>query len=183
MTPEALENIQNLVEKLGLQKEFFLKLSGEDDWSFLIKLNALFEAVSTDLLCKRLDAPELEDAFAHLDYGHPKYGKAKLLRKLGCLTKNEESFLKLLYELRNRVAHKVADTSFCLSEHVNSLDANQKRNFLNAIVADGDAQIWWNGEFRPKVEAIAAYPKLMMMYTAGDILASMVNQIERAANA
>tara|TARA_R110002095_G_scaffold192820_2_gene170785 strand:+ start:776 stop:1327 length:552 start_codon:yes stop_codon:yes gene_type:complete len=182
MTPEALSNIQDLEEKLGLPQEFFLKLSGEDDWSFLIKLNALFEAVSTDLRCKRLNAPELEDSFAHLDYGHPKYGKAKLLRRLGCITKNEESFLKLLYELRNRVAHKVSDTSFCLSEHFDSLDANQKRNFLNAIIADGDAQIYWNGEFRPKVEAIVAYPKSMMSYTAGDILASMCNQIGRASN-
>ena len=178
MTPESLDSIQNLEARLGLPKEFFLKLSWENDWTFTIKLNALFEAVSTELLCKRLKAPELEDAFAHLDFGNPKSGKVVLLRKLGCLTKEDKNFLKMLYELRNRIAHNISDVEFSLVSHIEAMDANQKSSFYKAVIAGGESEIWWNGDMKPKTQLIPVHPKVAISYTAGDVLASMCRQID-----
>ncbi|QBM17959.1 hypothetical protein MARI_20830 [Marinobacter sp. JH2] len=178
MTPEALEVIQDLETRLALPKDFFISLAGGDDWSFIIKLNALFEASATDLLCKRLRAPELENSFAHLDFGNAKFGKVTLLRKLGCLDKQEVRFLKTLYELRNRVAHNVTDVSFRLKDYTASLDANQKNSFLDAVLAGGDEYIQWNCEQRPRRKFIETYPNLAILMTSAEVLASMCQQSE-----
>ena len=66
--------------RLGLPAGFYSKLLQEDDWSFVIKLNALVEAACSDALAARLHAPELAACLATLDLGHSKHGKVVLLR-------------------------------------------------------------------------------------------------------
>ena len=75
-----------LEKRLGVPDNFYSELLHDDDWSFVIKLNALFEAACTHVLAARFKTPELEDSLAQLDLLHPKYGKVSLLCKLGALT-------------------------------------------------------------------------------------------------
>ena len=67
MSGSIFEDVGKFEQKLGLPKDFYRRLLGEDDWSFVIKLNALFEGAATHVLSTRLHAPKLVDAFAHHD--------------------------------------------------------------------------------------------------------------------
>jgi hypothetical protein len=58
--------------RLGVPPGFYDRLLHEDDWSFVIKLNALVEAACTDALAASLHAPELATCLATLDLGHSK---------------------------------------------------------------------------------------------------------------
>ena len=82
MANPIFEEVRKFEQKLGLPKDFYNQLLREDDWSFVIKLNALFEGATTHVLTTRLHAPELVDAFAHLDQLNSKVGKVTLLREL-----------------------------------------------------------------------------------------------------
>lgn len=47
---EIDRGILELESKIGVKSGFFASLLEEDDWSFVIKLHALFEAACTHLL-------------------------------------------------------------------------------------------------------------------------------------
>lgn len=80
MNDEVITRLEQIETRLGLPAQFYLSLNDGDDWSFAIKLSALFEASSTQLLTVRLGTPVLGDAFAHLDYGNQRFGKLALLK-------------------------------------------------------------------------------------------------------
>jgi hypothetical protein len=98
-------------ERLGLPCNFYDSLRNEDDWSFVIKANALVEAACSDALAARFHAPELAACLATLDLGHQKHGKVAILRALGSIEKEQASFLQVLYELRNKLAHNISQVS------------------------------------------------------------------------
>jgi hypothetical protein len=58
------KGILELESKLGLDQGFFGNLQSEDDWSFVIKLHALFEAACTHLLLFHFQELELTDIFS-----------------------------------------------------------------------------------------------------------------------
>lgn len=179
MIDEALARISEIERRLGLPKQFYLKLEHEDDWSFVIKLNALFEAACTHLLTVRLQSPELEESFAHLDFGNPKFGKVVLLRKLGCLSQPESKFLQLILELRNKLAHSISYVSFTFSEHLQALDKNQSKSFAVAVRAEASETIYWNCRDEPREKFILMHPKPSIWLTGADVLLSMHDSLMR----
>ena len=58
MPADLFKDITQLERRLGLPEGFYERLVREDDWSFVIKLNALFEAACTHALANRLHAPQ-----------------------------------------------------------------------------------------------------------------------------
>jgi hypothetical protein len=178
---EALERLEQIEAKLSLPRRFYLALREEDDWSFVIKLSALFEAASTQLLTVRLGAPMLEDSFSHLDYGDQRFGKLTLLSKLGCLSGEEVKFLQLMLELRNKLAHNIANVSFSFSKYVCDLDAQRQRKFATEVRAGADEMIFWNCEDRPREEFILAYPRFSIWMTGADVLLSMHDKTFQAS--
>jgi hypothetical protein len=168
----VLEEIAELENKVGLPQNFFHNLTGEDDWSFVIKLNALFEAASTHLLVSKLNVPELENNFTYLDFGNQKFGKVALLKKLECISKDEAKFLQVIFELRNMLAHNIKNVNFQFSEYIESLDKNQKKSFVKAIKC-GRETIQWNCTEQPREKYILSHPKILIIIVASDILVSM----------
>src|SRR3546814_8687791 len=77
--------------KIGVRENFFKDLLGEDDWSFVIKLHALFEAAFTHLLLFHFKEPELTDIFARLELSNKATGKIAFLGKLELLGKDNQS--------------------------------------------------------------------------------------------
>jgi hypothetical protein len=69
MASSVLSDVSAFEQKLGLPESFYTDLLKNDDWSFVVKLNALVEAACTHALSMRLHAPELEEALANLDLG------------------------------------------------------------------------------------------------------------------
>lgn len=118
---------------LGLPQRFYDNLLNEDDWSFVIKLSALFEAASGQALSARLQHPEIESELSYLEQGNPKCGKVTFMLKLKIINKQQSVFLIKLAELRNKLVHNISEVNFDWDSYISSLDKNQKKSFANAF--------------------------------------------------
>lgn len=180
MINNLFDDVCQLETRLGLPVGFYEKLLKEDDWSFVIKLNALFEAACTHILVVRLSTPELEEAIANLDFAQNKSGKISFLRSLGALTAEQAGILRYIAELRNKLVHNVTNVTFSFSEYVAALDKNQLKklteNFGHSIVET--AQLDENVVSRE--EFVAENPKLCLWWTAAEIFACLYLEIELA---
>lgn len=155
--------------RLGLPAGFYSNLMREDDWSFVIKLNALVEAACSDALAARLHAPELAACLATLDLGHSKHGKVVLLRTLGAINKEQAATLQLLYELRNRLAHNVSELGFSFQRYVEAMDKQQLASFV--LRAGHGIKAGPQGE--PVSTFVPANPKLSVWLTVAEVLACL----------
>jgi hypothetical protein len=109
-----LRAIAGFETHLGVPALFFERLLREDDWSFVIKLHALIEAATTNVLVEVLNTPELRDHFARVPLSDVEYGKLSLLKALDIGTSRERGFIRKLSEIRNQLVHNVQHTSFTL---------------------------------------------------------------------
>jgi hypothetical protein len=125
MSRTVFEDVNSLESRLGLPEDFYELLLKEDDWSFVIKLNALFEGACTHALAARLNAQELLGAFSHLDLANAKCGKVELLKSLGSITAEQAKIICALATLRNNLVHNIENVGFSFKAHVSKLDSNQ----------------------------------------------------------
>lgn len=169
MEGDIFSEIEAQSVRLGLPAGFYSKLLQEDDWSFVIKLNALVEAACSDALAARLHAPELAACLATLDLGHRKHGKVALLRTLGAITKEQAAALQLLYELRNKLAHNVSELGFSFQAYVTAMDKQQLASFVQR--AGHGIQAGPNGE--PVEVFVSDNPKLSVWLTVAEALACL----------
>ena len=51
---ELIAAVAELEQGIGLQNGFFIRLVAEDDWSFVIKIHALYEAAVTKLITEKV---------------------------------------------------------------------------------------------------------------------------------
>ena len=166
--------------KLGLPSGFYDKLLKEDDWSFVIKLNALFEAASTHVLVTRLRVPDLEDSFSHLDFAQNKSGKISFLRAAKVLTNEQATILKCLAELRNTLVHNVTNVQFCFAEYVGRLDKNQRKTLVNRYGHGVSDSIQIGDLHIQRDKFVTQNPKLALWMTSAEILACMHQDLELA---
>lgn len=172
-----LENISKVEATLGVPVNFILNLTGEDDWSFVIKLNALFEAAATQALVRKLGCNELEDSLSYIDFGNKKFGKVTLLKKLGCITPSEAKFLQMLFELRNKLAHNIRFVTFSFESHLSSMDENQMKSFVQTVKC-GNEKIVWNCKEQPREQYVLSHTKVLILLTATDLLNSLCQSQE-----
>lgn len=180
MPTDLFTNLKQFEQRLGLPDGFYDRLIREDDWSFVIKLNALFEAACTHILATRLHAPELEQSFAHLDLANSKCGKVVLLRNLDAITAEQATILHMLAELRNKLVHNITNVTFSFSAYVASLD-NQKLDNLIRGFGHGVADTVQIGEqVIHRREFVKANPKLALWLTAAEVIACLHLEIDAA---
>jgi hypothetical protein len=129
VTPGILE----LESKLGVPQNFFRSLNDVDDWSFVIKLHALFEAACTHLLLFHFKEPELTDVFSRLELSNKTTGKIAFLGKIGLLGKENRRFISTLSELRNSLVHDVRNAEFSLTAMAASRDTAELKNLAVAF--------------------------------------------------
>ena len=96
------KGILELERRIGVRSGFIRRLPREDDWSFIIKLHALFEAVCTHLLLHHFKEPDLADTFSRLELSNKTTGKIAFLGKLELLNVENRRFITTLSELRSR---------------------------------------------------------------------------------
>lgn len=173
MSQSLFDQVLRFEKQLGLPKGFYERLLREDDWSFVIKLSALFEGACTHVLTTRLHAPKLVDAFAHLDLLNSKVGKVALLRELDAVSPEQASIIRHVGELRNMLAHNVRNVSFSFTEHVAHLDKNQidklTKNFGNGLYETleiGDQCV-------TREKFVQENPKLSLWLTAAEVIACL----------
>jgi len=132
MTRPALqiaEGVLELESKVSVRPGFFAALLDEDDWSFVIKLHALFEAACTHLLLFHFKEPQLAEVISRLELSNKTTGKVAFLSNLELLGKEARRLIAELSELRNRLVHDVRSAGFSLVDMVGKLDAGALKKF------------------------------------------------------
>lgn len=173
-------DITSFEKRLALPKGFYARLLKEDDWSFVIKLNALFEAACAHALVTRLTAPELIDQFARLELADRDRGKVKFLSTLGCISNEQATFLTRLAELRNALAHNVSQVSFTFDGYVAGMDSNQRRQLAKVFGHGCNDPIPIEGKKIPLAKFAAENTKLVIWLSAAEILACLYLEYEIA---
>lgn len=118
-----------LETSIGVGQGFFAGLQREDDWSFVIKLHAVFEATATHLLTHHFREEALRDLFARLELSNKTTGKLAFLKALELLGSENRRYVSSLSELRNALVHDVRNCSFNLKEMVDGYDDKELKAF------------------------------------------------------
>ncbi|MCY1461611.1 hypothetical protein D9M71_792860 [compost metagenome] len=56
-----------------------------------------------------------------------------MLRSMSAITKEQAGTIRALGELRNKLAHKISNVTFTFESYINSLDSQQKDNFIKTL--------------------------------------------------
>ncbi len=118
----------------SLPQDFFKKLLYEDDWSFVIKIHTLIEAAVSESLAAVIN-PKLLVVFQQLSLGDTRTGKLKFAEAFGLLNENQLKFIKLLSNIRNKLAHDIKNIDFNFSDYIANLDTNQSNNFSKVLTS------------------------------------------------
>lgn len=177
MGNDFFDEIRQLENRLDLPDGFYQQIVNDDDWSFVIKLNALFEAASAHALSDRLNSPEIVDALARLDLANSKFGKAKLLRDLKVISKQQEAFIRALAELRNDLVHNISNVTFSFKSRLSSFDDNQIKKFAREFGYQFVDPIVIQGVTVSRTQFVRENPKLVIWLSAADVIACL--QLER----
>ena len=127
------ESVQNYIDELKLPNDFYQLLLSEDDWSFVIKLSALLEAVCTNILTTKFNNNNIDESISFLEYANPRCGKINFLEKLNIIEKNQANTLYKLAQLRNKIVHNVASINFTFESYINDLDKHQKKSLVEWV--------------------------------------------------
>jgi hypothetical protein len=186
--------ILELEAKIGVPANFFRNLNDTDDWSFVIKLHALFEAACTHLLLFHFKEPQLAEVFSRLELSNKSTGKVAFLEKLELIGKENRRFIATLSELRNSLVHDVRNAEFSLKAMVERLDAQALKNMAIAFSPhdthvrkfpyDPEMKLGYNDE-RQKASSISAVmnrfnidPQFHIWAGAYSVLVSIVDMYD-----
>lgn len=132
MNEETYQRIRELEAELGLPEGFYEKLSGDDDWSFIIKVHSLIEAAVTHTLTAALGDPRLEGVVASLPMGG-KTGKVAFMQAMGLAETIHVRVINGLSGLRNTFVHNIANVQMTLEQYVGGLDAGRLNEFVQVF--------------------------------------------------
>ncbi len=170
MTEEHTPNVAQLLHAIGLPKDFLDQLQKESDWSLIIKLHAVFEAVLGSLIVKHLAMPQAAEVISQLDFNNAKSGKVAFARALGLIESHDVAFLRGLTELRNRLVHDIRNVTFTIGAHVAGFSSRElkkfKTEFGRAIcqLQDGEAEY---------TNLLKNYPRAIVHLAAHDCLLNL----------
>ncbi len=165
------KDIAQLEKNIGLSSGYYSRLLPEDDWSFVIKLSALFEAVATEALSIKFGNSKITESVSYLEYANPKSGKIVFLEKLEVINKEQFTFLKKLAELRNQLVHTISSTNFSFTEYIDGLDKQQKKNFVSTFGHGIKENFTIKGMSLTRRDCTLDNPKIAIWVTAHEILA------------
>ena len=126
-----------LSEELGVDHSSLIGIFKESDWSFLLKLCAIFESSLDTLIVETLGKSEIRDVVSFLDLGNSKSGKLVLARALDIVSSEEKSLIMMIAKMRNKLAHDATKLSFDLCDYYKDLDNQNKTNFYNTLTKFG----------------------------------------------
>ena len=126
-------HVQLFEEDLGLPHQWFFSLMNDTDWTFVIKLSALFEGAVNHLLYHQVEKPELAKFLAALSM-RGATGKLELALKLGAITAEAKRLIDELTVIRNHCVHGVKNVSFTFSDYYGGLNSAQKASLRAVFV-------------------------------------------------
>ena len=117
---------------VGLQPGFLLRVRDEDDWSFVIKVHALIEAATTNLLAHHLDDPRLGNHLRALTLAG-RHAKLELAKSLSLVGDEDIVFARWLGELRNSLVHDISKVSFGFDGYITKIPRSKVDEFVRAV--------------------------------------------------
>ncbi|MBU4377144.1 MAG: hypothetical protein KKD29_06710 [Candidatus Omnitrophica bacterium] len=126
-------HVQDLETKCNLPSGFIHSLKEENDWSFIIKTYAIFEALLSELIAKISAKPELLSFFLKLDMCSKPIGKLHLLKKLLLLDESERKFIRALADLRNTYAHNIKMISTSIEDIIASFSRGEQKRIVQSL--------------------------------------------------
>lgn len=153
-----MDLLRELEVSIGTKSGFFKKLLDEDDWSFVVKLHAFFEAVCTHLLLFHFKEPELDNIFSRLELSNKTTGKLAFLDKLELIRKEDRRLISSLSELRNNLVHDVRNSEFSLNDYVSGLT---KKNTEILAVTFSPSETIWRKLVKDPILGLTIDPKLI----------------------
>ena len=129
-TEIAYEAAERLEKELGLPANFFNEIHKQDDWSFIIKMHAIFEAAATYILSHRTRNRQLKEIFSKIELSNKKTAKIAFIKAYEILDSEERGYISMLSELRNLLIHNIENVNFSIESHISKMDPNQKKKFV-----------------------------------------------------
>jgi|SRR6516225_3092587 hypothetical protein len=175
------EHVRALQKEIGISEYFLQNLFKEsDDWSFVVKLNALVEAALTHLLTETIGRPELKDVLAHTS----RAGKTAFATALGLLEPEDRRLIVKLAEMRNVFVHDVKRVNLTIPEYLKSLSEGDRKGFLKAIryYAGDEQTLDLPGVGKVDVaEFVEENPKLAIWFSAMNLIGVLYVHKESSA--
>ena len=166
-------HIATFVKYYGLPKSFFEDLKKDDDWSFVIKLHAIFEALVTDLIRVELGRNELADLLTRIELSGRPTGKLEFAKKLSSLNEKEVKFIRTLSELRNDLVHNIKNVGFDLDTYVTKIDKNKLKSTSKAFCFEMKKKIEEDGRKYSQLEYFQKYPRKTLYALSQSLLISI----------
>jgi len=116
------QDAQEAAKKLNLPPHFLFEILKDSDWSFVIKLNALFESALEEVIfqncfaskyARQRDEDALRKFCSHLNL-NGRTGKLELASIFGLVSSETKAYLVALSSLRNKFAHGVSGASLTI---------------------------------------------------------------------
>jgi hypothetical protein len=136
-----LEEARKFCEAVGLHKDLILEIAkAENDWAFILKIDALLETASKEIIRHGLKLKILNRVISNSGLDDfvdslPINGKTsvlKLLEAAGCPSE-EHDFIEAARRVRNAYAHNIKLVDFCLIDLIKQ--RNDKTHLLKSLSA------------------------------------------------
>ena len=122
-----------LEEEFNAVHKVLYRLLKEDDWSLVIKSQAMLEAIVTDLIIAKTNEAQLKSIVERLPLHDNQIGKLAITKQYGLLTKGQLRFIRCASELRNELVHRLENIDFRFDQYVASMDGNQRKAWSESL--------------------------------------------------
>lgn len=127
--------VRSVEDKFDLPQGALWQLYNDDDWSFVIKIHAMFESALVMAIVGKSSNPMLAKEYSKLPMESTSgTSLISLSLAMEIIDKAEKRFLSRLCQLRNTYAHDFKMMGLALDEHFSMLDKNQKKNLQNVLI-------------------------------------------------
>jgi len=123
-----------LKECLGVSPLSPIAVENDSDWTVVIRLQAYLEATLNYLIIDHFGDKRLAEVVSRMEIGDRKRGKLAFVKALDLLPSDHRSFVQKFSELRNILVHGIRNLDFDVENHLENLDAAQRKEIKNAVI-------------------------------------------------
>jgi hypothetical protein len=157
---------QWLHDSTGIPMAVIQRMDGADDWTFVITLHAMIEAVLNNLITHKLGHPELSEIISRFETGDRQRGKLAWAKTLGLLSEQSRSFIRVISELRNVLVHNISEFDFSLQKWILEMNPKSFKNFMDSFSKELADPMQIQDQFLPLEEALKQHPKVVIFSAA-----------------
>lgn len=176
------DDVQKLERELGMPDGWLLSLLKEEsDWSFVIRLHALFEAALVHVINAKLNKPELREFVERLNMRGP-ISKPALGKGLKVLDPKHARVIKMLSEIRSHCVNNVRNVAFGFDGYIDGLEPRKQQQLLRAFedFVAAEVPVDDHGKKVPRDEFVRRGTRLAFWVAATLLLAEVYGQQELA---